>query len=234
LRLRGLPLIALLMVGCGSDSESDPTAVSASPPAPAAPPIPIRATPAPPPGTVDSAIVAQSLGVQVTGPAGERTQARMAGGMTMAYVMQDYRRGADGLGTYYFDSGDPTGASPDATHLAAALIDISSGPRDQPGAWLGTAMRANLLILEKQGGLMATGNLPLEAALGRWTAASWYAELRIQADPDPALFRLCWQIRLPSIERLSCGMFHRSTSAFHGIHVSDSSYGPDARVWATQ
>jgi hypothetical protein len=246
--LNSTALVALLLAGCGGGG-SEPTAVSANPPAPAPAPGPatspplVAATPTPSPGPaspptptqlVDAAVVSQALGTQIMGPVGAQTQGRLLGGTTMAYVAQDFHRDANDPGTYTFESGDASGATPDSTHPAVTFIDIRNSARDQAGAWLGTVMMADLTFLEKEGGLLATGRLPLDSSLGQWNAAPWYADLRINQDVDPALFRLCWRVRLPNIDRLSCGKFDRLTAAFRGVYISDNSFGQQANIWTSQ
>jgi hypothetical protein len=73
---------------------------------------------------------------------------------------------------------------------------------------------------------------PLDQLLGRWAdSPDRRIDLRLERDPSPRAFQLCWEAILQTARRSMCGRFDRETGAHLGVRIVDDSYGLGPKVW---
>lgn len=217
-----------------------PISPIAAPPSKAPEPAPVSPPPADPPTipapapSIDAVILNMALGTLVQGPVGPNTVGQPLGfAGDNAFVAQTYHSSPIDPGTYRFWSAAPDW-TPDMvgtrTKLQRAILSITH-TRTGTGYWLGDRMEANGTLLISPDGFAASGQIPLNIGLADWQNGPYSAKLLVQTDADNTVFRLCWDLKLPDVIRLSCGIFDRYSAAFKGVHVVDDSFGQGPLTW---
>ncbi len=251
--MRASVVVALILAGCGGGS--DETSVSANPPVAPSPATPSPAVPGPalipppkapdapapvpPPGTlpvaptpkpsIDASVLNIALGLQLQPIIPAEPQGFEG---KPAFVGQDFHRDQFDPGTYRFWSAATTW-TPDLvgsrTELRRTILTINQELHGT-GEWLGEFMEADGTMLIKRHGFYIDGTIELDRSLAEWQGNGYSATLIVQSDDEPN-WRLCWNLKLPSITRLSCGIFDRTTAAFRGAHIVDDSFGQGPLTW---
>ena len=230
--LQRTSLVAVMMLmsvaACGGGGGSDETAVSSSPPAPSPSPSPstaptpdAAATPAPGPsaGPAPAPGGASPVPAAPSAPTvpGTAVRAALEAGVSPDPAPEnpttDFRKVAAGPGTYYY-LGDalmshsmgvgPSGPRP------AAVVDI----RPQMNNGVITSVKANGLDLAGSPLDLRFANLPIGEEAATWSSGSSSVALKVvSVNGQPNLMRVCWDVNLPSSERvepmkrLMCGVY---------------------------
>lgn len=245
-------LVSLVVCGCGGSSNDE--AVASNPPAPAPAPAPDPApAPAPEPVpapalSVDTSVLAAAICTSTQPIHGQpRVLAAVPGDPDKGLVTASQDCTADSVPVYYLSSGSyqRTPEIPYYPHLFLRVDLLSrTGPLEL-GSLLTVQTTESSSVSDYQLTSASTFLLPGQQSvesgrtLHEWratTAGEPVARLRLEgwtptADRPEPLFKVCWQVALPTINRITCSLHEVADGRFRGLEIVDDSAGTGPITW---